>query len=54
MVLVGAALKRPAPVAALIGAVVLLLSAPAIGAEDRAAQHRRSCRRTRPPARTRN
>jgi RND superfamily putative drug exporter len=30
MVLVGAALKRPAPIAALIGAVVLVLAAPAI------------------------
>jgi RND superfamily putative drug exporter len=30
MILVGAALKRPAPVAAAIGAVVLLLAAPAI------------------------
>ncbi len=31
MAIVGAALKRPAPVAALIGAVLLLLAAPAIG-----------------------
>jgi RND superfamily putative drug exporter len=31
MVMVGAALKRPAPVAALIGAVLLILAAPAVG-----------------------
>ena len=31
MVVVGAALKRPAPVAALIGAVLLLLAVPALG-----------------------
>jgi RND superfamily putative drug exporter len=31
MIIVGAALKRPAPVAALIGALLLLLAAPAIG-----------------------
>jgi RND superfamily putative drug exporter len=31
MVMVGAALKRPAPVAALIGAILLILAAPAIG-----------------------
>ncbi len=54
MTLVSAALRRPAPVAALIGAVVLLLAAPAIGLKIGPAQHLASSPTTTPPASTPN
>ena len=38
MAVVTAALRRPAPVAVAIGAVVLALAAPALGAQDRPAE----------------